>query len=204
MGFVKPCKCPQGWGRVAKINSSNVLQTLSKWNWHSGSITLYFSIHTLDNIISFREDNAGILNYDKQSLVIIINEILIHAGQNSIYPATQALNCKLLSGNLSCGSRVNTQNSLLNKGSDNFQKLLGAAVFKFPGQTSQFIPFILISFLAWIISLFWFLPSSLNILVTFSHWYCIFIFLIFVQLMVDDVSSETCFVFKSIICYIYL
>ena len=65
-------------------------------------------------------------------------------------------------------------NSLLNKGSDNFQKLLGAAVFKFPGQTSQFIPFTLISFLAWIISLFWFLPSSLNILVTFSHCYIYF------------------------------
>ena len=58
--------------------------------------------------------------------------------------------------------------------SDNFQKLLGAAVFKFPGQTSQFIPFTLISFLAWIISLFWFLPSSLNILVTFSHCYIYF------------------------------
>ena len=68
---------------------------------------------------------------------------------------------------------VEAESTILKQSSEQREWQFSEA-FKFPGQTSQFIPFILISFLAWIISLFWFLPSFLNILVTFSHCYIYF------------------------------
>ena len=128
------------------------------------SLGISKSIHTSDNIISFRKDNAVILNYDKQSLFITLMKFLFMLDRIQFYPATGFKLQIIQESKVGWSQRicmtslifnwklVEAESTILKQSSeqrsDNFQKLLGAAVFKFPGQTSQFIPFTLISFLA--------------------------------------------------------